>query len=220
MSEKPKDLDRQLVLLLEGARVDRVIDVGANQGQYAARLRRAGYGGPILSFEPQPEAHAALVRAASDDKAWEVAAPLALGASTGTAHLAVSAEDDMSSLRDQTAVLRRLSPSSAVQARIEVAMARLDRRLADEPGARLLVKLDVQGSEDAVLDGMAGLWPRVVAVQLELALTPLYHGEWRYLETCTRLESLGYRLALVLPGYFDGKVKRQLQIDGVFVRGA
>ncbi len=219
MSEKPKDLDRQLALLLVGAEVDRVLDVGANRGQYAQRLRRAGHEGPILSFEPQPAAHAALAAAAADDPAWQVAAPLALGATVGTALLEVSAEDDMSSLRPQTAALRRLSPSSAVVERLRVPLDRLDRVMARAPGARLFVKLDVQGGEDAVLDGMAGLWPRVVGVQLELALSVLYAGEWRYLATCQRLESLGYRLAMVLPGYFDGKARRQLQFDGIFLRG-
>ncbi len=218
MSEKPKDLDRQLVLLMEGAGIDRVIDVGANRGQYAARLRRAGHAGPILSFEPQPCAHAALLQAAADDGVWEIGPRLALGATDGTVTLEIAAEDDMSSLRPQTDALRRLSPSSAVVERVPVRQARLDALLAAEPGERLLVKLDVQGGEDAALDGMAALWPRVRAVQLELALSVLYAGEWRYLETCRRLESLGYRLALVLPGYFDGKVRRQLQFDGVFVR--
>ncbi|MFW5833584.1 MAG: FkbM family methyltransferase, partial [Pseudomonadota bacterium] len=70
MSEKPKDLDRQLVLLMTGAGIDRVIDVGANRGQYARRLRAAGWAGPILSFEPHPRVHEALLRAAAGDPAW------------------------------------------------------------------------------------------------------------------------------------------------------
>ena len=84
--------------------------------------------------------------------------------------------------------------------------------------SRLFVKIDVQGSEDAVLDGLGALWTDVVGLQLELALTRLYEDERGYLETCGRLESLGYRLAMVLPGYFDGKLARQLQFDGVFLR--
>ncbi|MFW5834202.1 MAG: FkbM family methyltransferase, partial [Pseudomonadota bacterium] len=165
-----------------------------------------------------PRVHEALLRAAAGDPAWQVAASMALGAAPGRAVLEVSAEDDMSSLRAQTEALARLSPSSAVVERLDVPLARLDDVLRAEEGERLLVKLDVQGSEDAVLDGMAGLWPRVRALQLELALSVLYAGERRYLETCQRLEGLGYRLALVLPGYFDGKAKRQLQFDGVFLK--
>ncbi len=220
MSEKPKDLDRQLVLALEGAAVDRVLDVGANVGQYARRLRAAGWRGDILSFEPLPAAHAVLQAAAAGDPAWGVAPAVAVGAAAGVGELERSRESDMSSLRPQTERLRQLSPSSAVAETLEVDVRRLDALVTPRAaGERLFLKIDVQGGEDAVLDGVGPLWARLVGIQLELALTRLYDGERGYLETCTRLESLGFHLALVLPGYFDGKARRQLQFDGVFLRG-
>ena len=54
---KLKDLDAQLAFTLHQQAIDAVIDVGANTGQYATRLRAAGWAGPILSFEPIPEVH-------------------------------------------------------------------------------------------------------------------------------------------------------------------
>jgi len=220
VSEKPSNLHRQLVLALEGAGVDRVLDVGANVGQYARRLRAHGWSGDILSFEPLPEAHAVLAEAARDDPRWAVAPPSAVGAAAGRATLHRSHESDMSSLRPQSAHLRALSPSSAVAATLEVTVRPLAELVTprDAP-ERLFLKIDVQGSEDAVLDGIGPLWGRLAGLQLELALTRLYEGERGYLDTCTRLESLGFHLALVLPGYFDGKAARQLQFDGVFLRG-
>ncbi|MEO1091773.1 MAG: FkbM family methyltransferase [Pseudomonadota bacterium] len=218
MSEKPRDLDRQLVLLICAAAVDLVVDVGANTGQYGRRLRRGGYTGRILSFEPQPAVCAALAEAVAADLAWTVAEPLALGRHPGRARFQVSAESDMSSLYPQTSTLVTLSPSSHIVEHIDVDVATLEERLSAVAGDRLFVKVDVQGGDEAVLDGLAGAWSRVVGVQLELALTKLYDGDVHYLAMCHRLEQLGYRLALVLPGYFDGKVKRQLQFDGVFVR--
>jgi len=219
VSEKPKALDRQLVLALEGAGVDRVLDVGANVGQYARRLRAAGWGGDILSFEPLPAAHAALEVAAAGDPAWEVAPAVAVGAAAGTGVLERSRESDMSSLRPQTERLRALSPSSAIAEALTVEVQPLAALVRPRSAAeRLFLKIDVQGGEDAVLDGVGPVWPRLVGIQLELALTRLYVGERGYLETCARLESLGFHLALVLPGYFDGKARRQLQFDGVFLR--
>ena len=76
---KLKDLDAQLVFTLERQAIDAVVDVGANRGQYAARLRGAGWRGPILSIEPVPELHRALAERAAADPAWEVAAPVAIG---------------------------------------------------------------------------------------------------------------------------------------------
>ena len=220
MSEKPKDLDRQLAVALAGAGVERVVDVGANVGQYARRLRAAGWAGRILSVEPLAGAHAELKAAAATDPHWEVAPPVAVGARAGRATLERSQESDMSSLCRQTDRLRTLSPSSAVAERLEVDVRPLATLVTPvSRRERLFVKLDVQGGEDAVLDGIGALWGHLVGIQLELALTRLYEGERSYLDVCARLESLGFHLALVLPGYFDGKVKRQLQFDGVFLRG-
>lgn len=217
---KARDLDTQLVLTLERQRIDAVIDVGANLGQYALRLRRAGWRGPILSIEPIPELHRRLVRQARADPSWEIAPAMAAGAEEGEALLSVSAESDMSSLLPQSALLRRISPSSAVTRRIAVPQRRLDALevLRDRPWRRLLVKIDVQGAEPQVLAGMAGLWERVAGVQLEMALLPLYDGERPWLELVASLATRGFTPHLFLPGYFASALGRQVQLDAVFYR--
>ena len=74
-----KDLDAQLAFTLQQQAVDAVIDVGANVGQFATRLRTAGWPGPILSLEPIPEIHRTLAERATTDPAWEVASATAIG---------------------------------------------------------------------------------------------------------------------------------------------
>jgi hypothetical protein len=54
---------------LQTLQIDCVVDVGANNGQYADLVRSIGYRGPIVSFEPIPElAKALTARSASDGK--------------------------------------------------------------------------------------------------------------------------------------------------------
>ena len=215
---KLKELDAQLVHTLERQAIDAVIDVGANLGQYARRLRAAGWTGPILSLEPIPEVHALLAAAAATDPGWEVASPLAAGDVDGEAVLEVSAEADMSSTLPQSALLRDISPSSAVTRRIVVPQRRLDGLLAERPWRRLFVKVDVQGAEPAVLAGLAGAWDRVVGLQLELALVPLYESERPWLEVVADLAQKGFTPYLVIPGYYARALGRQVQLDMVFYR--
>jgi FkbM family methyltransferase len=216
---KLKEPMRQIAAMLERAAVDAVIDVGANQGQYAMALRGGGWAGPILSIEPIAELQAILLRRASRDPFWRIAAPFAAGATDGKAVLEISRESDMSSLRRQSELLRRLSPSSAVRERREIAVRRLDR-LAEisTHWRRLFLKLDVQGAELEVLAGASELEPRIVGLQLEMALVPLYEGETDWRSVIDGLAAKGFGLYLLIPGYFDRKLGRLLQVDGVFLK--
>lgn len=216
---KLRDRWRQLALGLERFAVDAVIDVGANQGQFARALRDGGWQGPILSIEPLAELHDVLRRTMQGDAAWRLAPLMALGASDGTARIEVSAESDMSSLNAQSPLLQRLSPSSAVRERRQVPLRRLDGLEGIDPSwRRLFIKIDVQGAESAVLSGMEALWPRTVGLELEMALLPLYEGETDWRTMCDGLAEKGFELYLLVPGYFEKKLARQVQVDGVFFR--
>lgn len=217
---KSRDVHDQLVAALHRHEVDAVLDVGANSGQYGRRLRRHGWQGPIISFEPQADVHARLLRQARPDRSWIVAPPMALGAEDGVATLERSAESDMSSLLPQNPTLQKLSPSSAIIGRVEVPLRRLDGlpQLQDGRFARMLLKVDVQGSELDVLEGARGLLDRIVGIQLETALVPLYVGEHGFRSALERLEDLGFDLHLLIPGYYERKLGRQLQVDMVAFR--
>ena len=217
---KARDVHDQLVAALTIHEVDAVLDVGANAGQYGRRLRRHGWNGRIISFEPQADVHALLMRQATRDEEWVVAPPMALGASEGVAVMECSAESDMSSLLPQNETLQRISPSSRITGNIEVPLHRLDglSQLRDSSFHRMLLKIDVQGAELDVLDGVGGLIERIVGIQVETALVPLYVGEVGFKTVLNRLESLGFDLHLVIPGYFERKLGRQLQVDVVSFR--
>ncbi|MEO1020126.1 MAG: FkbM family methyltransferase [Pseudomonadota bacterium] len=217
--KKARDLDRQIVAALKANSIDLVVDVGANQGQYAQRLRRAGWAGPILSIEPLQDLNQHLSRRARSDAAWHIAPPLALGDRDGRARLMRSAESDMSSVLEQNALMQRVSPSSAIVGTVDVPLYRFETlELPVENDARLFLKLDVQGYEAAVLEGVGARWPSIHGLQLEMALVPVYQGEVLWREMVDRLAARGFEVTLVLPGYFEPKLARQLQCDGVFFR--
>jgi FkbM family methyltransferase len=217
---KAKSPPAQLVALLGHFRIACVLDVGANVGQYGSMLREWGYSGRIVSFEPQAAAHGALERRAAADPDWQVAPPMALGARAGQVELAVSAESDMSSVLPQGALLRQVSPSSAVVAKETVPLCRLDEVAGPylRPDERAFLKIDVQGYEAEVLAGAQALLDHLTGIQLEMSLVPLYEGERGFRDLLDDLGALGFEPWLFLPGYFERKLARQLQIDGVFMR--
>lgn len=216
----PREHWQRVASLLDHFGIDRVLDVGANSGQYAGYLRDAGWRGDIVSFEPIASVHAALVRNAARDPGWQAAPAMALGAEDGEAEITVSKESDMSSLLPMRPEILEVSPSTAAAGRERVTVRRLDSIFDDyvPKGARVFLKIDTQGSEAAVLDGAAESLGRITGLQIELSLIPLYEGEAAWRDIVDRLEAAGFELRFVLPGKFDRHLMRMLQFDGVFFR--
>ena len=212
----------QLVVarVLRDLNVDLVFDVGANTGQFAQRLRAAGYLGQIVSFEPLPDAHAALATASRFDSHWEVAPRAAIGAADGSIEVHVAGNSYSSSILPMEAAHVSAAPDSRYVGAVTVPLQRLDGAGAAwlDRARRPFLKIDTQGYESAVLDGAPQILARSVGVQLEMSLVPLYSGEVLYRQLIDRLDGLGFDLWCLEPGFADPATGRLLQVDGVFVR--
>jgi FkbM family methyltransferase len=215
----PYEEDMRRAKLLRSEAIDLVLDVGANVGQYAQRLRRAGYEQRIVSFEPLAAAFTELQQAAARDPLWE-SRRLALGDTDGSAEIHVAANSWSSSLLDLGQRHLASAPDSAYTGTETVPVARLDS-VWDElvrEGERVFLKLDVQGFEMHVLRGAEGHLERVAGVQAELALTSLYEGDTPWREVIDHLERRGFELAGLEPGFEDPETGRMLQADGILIR--
>ena len=218
---KPSHWDN-LVTILDFFGVSLVLDIGAHKGEYGSYLRRAGWTGRIVSFEPQSAVRPALEERAAADGNWQVATAMALGGEDGEIALNISAETDMSSALPLAESAMRFTPSSATVGRETVPLRRLAAVFGDyvRDDDTVFVKADTQGYESAVLDGAAPVMARIAGWQLELSIEPIYAGETDWRVMLDRMERLGYAAHLFIPGYFSRHIARQLQIDGVFMRRA
>jgi FkbM family methyltransferase len=204
--------------LISSERIDLVLDIGANVGQYAMRLRSGGFRGRIVSFEPYAQAYSQLERSASRDPLWE-AHRLALSDSDGEAELNVSGNSFSSSLLPMADRHLESAPGSAYVDTERVRTARLDEIWEEVVGAgRPWVKLDVQGFEMHVLRGMGERIGEVGVLETELSLVRLYEGAAPWRELADWLGERGFALAGVEPGFEDPASGRMLQFDGVFLR--
>jgi FkbM family methyltransferase len=207
--------------LLEALDVDGVLDVGANVGQYASQLREIGYRGPIVSFEPVEAAYRELARCAAADGRWS-ARHCALGAVTETRVIHVSRNLQSSSLLPMLASHVSAVADSAVERDETISVRRLDEMIDEvaPDSRRVFLKMDTQGYERAVVEGAAGCLGRIVAMQAEVSLVPLYAGESGLCEFISFAEQRGFELAGIEPGFADAASGRMLQVDCMFVRRA
>lgn len=212
--------EARLFALLNTHRIDTVIDVGANNGGYGQLLRRGGFAGTIVSFEPLEQEHAALTAAAANDTNWIVAPRMALGSENKTIEIHVAGNSASSSILPMHEAHAKAAPESRYVGVQQATMHRLDdvRIPALEAADRVLLKIDTQGYEMMVLQGATKLLERLVGVQLELSVTPLYEGQVLYLAMAQWLQARGFELWNAIPGFVDPQSARMLQFDGVFFR--
>lgn len=205
--------------LLNHYAVDRVIDVGANDGGFGSELRDLGFAGRLTSFEPLSEPFAALSRRARADRNWD-AHQIALGREAGNVVINVSGNSGLSSsVLPMLEAHSNAAPKSLYTGKQTVRQESLDSFFtADERPSRGFLKIDVQGYEGAVLDGARDLLAcgAIVGLQLELSLAPLYADALTYQEALSRAADLGFVLMGLDPVLADAESGRLLQADAVF----
>jgi FkbM family methyltransferase len=212
----------RLAAMLASQRIDLVLDVGANTGQFALALRAGGYRGRILSFEPLSAAHRELERVSGDDSKWAIAPRVAIGERETEIELHVAGNTYSSSILDMLDSHARAAPDSTYIGVERVRMARLDALALPELASidAAFLKIDTQGFEDRVLDGAPNVLARCRGVQLELSLVPLYAGQALHDELIARLRKDGFELWGMWPGLYAPDSGRMLQVDAVLFRGS
>jgi FkbM family methyltransferase len=189
---------RGLADFLASRKVDLVLDVGANVGQYAQALRARGYAGRIISFEPVRDVFRELESAAASDPLWEVR-NVALGAHPGVAAINVSTATEFSSFMPlTTAALRHNSEAEATRTE-EVEVQRLDDIFSALRAEAVFLKIDVQGFEEQVLAGAESCLRALAGVQLELPLEHMYSGDWDLQRALAYMAERGFTPSQVYP---------------------
>ena len=206
--------------LLLQQRIDLLLDVGANVGQFARERRAEGYRGEIVSFEPLPDAHARLAATAAQDPHWTVHPRAAVGAQPGQTEINIAGNSQSSSLLPMLSSHSDAAPQSAIIGRAATDVITLDSvfDLYDREGRRVFLKIDTQGFEKPVLDGAARWLDKVEGIQLEMSVVPLYDGQEPYPFFLQFLRERGFELWSLLPGFIDPVSGRMLQFDAIFVR--
>jgi FkbM family methyltransferase len=221
---KERDFALHLRALLDFLKVDCVLDVGANVGQYHDFLRdKVLYGGPIVSFEPVNQNVELLRERARADDTWYIEG-YALGARDGSLPINVMVSGQFSSFLQPDNSRMHDYDGLNVPCRIENVPVRtldlvvpaLRRRLGFE---RPYLKLDTQGFDMEVLQGARDTLGEMRALQTEASVIGIYKGMPGYMETIRHLNERGFDITGLYPVSRDRSL-RLVEFDCVMVNRA
>lgn len=203
--------------LMSSFKIDLVFDVGAHIGNYAKRIRNIGYLGRIVSFEPQSSAYERLSRKAKGDPFWETV-NIALGNYNGSVIINIAGNSASSSILEMLSTHVEAEPKSAYVMKEEATIRTIDSIMNDyyNEGERLLLKIDTQGYEKNIIDGAQCSLDRIVGIQLEASLVPLYRGEVLLAEMIQLMSKNGYIPMSLEPVFSHPKTGQLLQVDCMF----
>jgi FkbM family methyltransferase len=198
-----------------------VIDVGGNVGQFATVARQNFPQAQILSFEPLPQAGQKLRDLFAGDDRFQSFA-LALCDHGGTEAFHVTGADDSSSLLPVAARQVSEFPATRGVDTLSVATARLDDVLADHPlpDGPILLKVDTQGTELAVLRGGQDLLAKASYAIIEVSFVELYEGQDSAGDITTFLVERGWQLRAVYDVKTSVLTGEPIQADVLFERRA
>lgn len=217
-------MDLHLLKILDALAINCILDVGAHKGDFGCEVRRIGYRGRIVSFEPVAQNFEELSRTASADPLWRVF-PFALGERSEHADINVFGGSTLHSLLTPSAYGRSMFGDKLALRRTErIEVRRLDEVLGlcleGLPQPRMYLKLDTQGYDLAVVEGAGSSLDRMLALQTEVALRSIYQDMRNTLcNTIPELEKRGFGVTGLFPITRDKDDGLQIiELDCVMIR--
>lgn len=209
----------RLVQIMNKRNISLILDVGANKGQFATSIFKAGYTGRIISFEPLPDAWSLLCKAAATSPhKWQIAEPFAIDDCDGEVEIHVADNSASSSLLEQSTRMKEVAPFAKATKKILVKKMRLEDAVArfDLGTGGIFLKIDTQGSELGVLCGTDKLFDRLSLVLVEASIARLYKGQPAYFELDQFIREKGFSLIDIEPGFRSPLDLELLEYDALY----
>lgn len=180
--------------VLRGVQFGTVLDAGANRGQFAIAARYLWPKTEILCFEPVPAALEMLRKVA--DSIGATVYDFGLGAFQCEASMYVANHNDASSFLPIGQKQERLHGTALNHVERNVRVQPLSEVFTpDDHVGPILLKIDVQGTELALLEGASTILNKIDAVYVECSFQELYVGQALADEVVAFMSKAGFALA-------------------------
>lgn len=210
-----RDANSHLMRLFELLHINCVFDVGANMGQYAEYLRKIGYQGLIVSFEPVSQCYEYIKRL--ENEKWKIV-NVGLGKEAALVDINVAKKTVFSSfLEPNDYSVRRFHESASIERHEKVKVERLDdvinQLIQEIKEPCIFLKLDTQGYDLEVLKGANKSLQYIAGIQTEISCKAIYKGMPTHIESLTYLHNLGYEITNIFPLSHDKNDMSLLEFD-------
>jgi FkbM family methyltransferase len=213
-----------IVRVLSTLKINCVLDVGSYRGDFAKWLRRIGYAGLIISFEPVAANFEILEETSAEDAEWH-AHRMALGATKGKAEIRVFTGATFHSFLAPSDYGRARFPDKLQVERTELVPVErlddiLDQLVGDIEDPRIFLKVDTQGYDLEVIRGLGTKAGAISALQVEMAVTPIYDQVTNsFVDALSYLQQLGFQMSGMFPVSYSAQDNiRVVEFDCVMCR--
>lgn len=203
---------------LKDLEIRTVIDVGAHGGEFASAISAILPKARIYSFEPQEDCHQRLCARLFAHRSFRGFC-VALGDTKDEMRFYRSRFTKSSSLLPMSDLHKRAFPWSADNESVNVSVDRLDNYISElDISPPVLLKIDVQGYELAVLRGATKVLKLTKCIIVETSFKTLYHGQASFSQVYDMVSSEGFDYAGAMGQLTTPQDGAIVQADCLFVR--
>jgi len=206
--------------LIKQYKIDLILDVGANLGQFASDIRSAGYQNKIISFEPIYECYKHLTSIA--DSEWQVK-NFALGNKNSKERINISNKTVYSSILDVNKFGKsNFSDSIKVTGKQDIQVKKLDdiinKLINNLNKKKVFLKIDTQGYDNQVIRGALETLKHVQILQTEISCKGIYKDTPSVTERLDELFGIGFNIVGIFPISRDKNTMEILEFDCLLIR--
>lgn len=210
------ELSQRAKLLKGNCRVNKVVDIGANEGQFALDVSLAFSEAQFFCFEPLNDVFLRLSDNVCSNKKITLY-NVGLGSKNSVEYFNRNEYSPSSSILEMNDIHKDNFDFARSTTREQVIIKCLDDYWAEiKPDMQTLVKIDVQGYEDKVLDGGSIFLQDAGFILIEMSFRELYQGQKLYNDIYYRLMELGFEYIGCIDQLLSPVNSEILQADSLF----
>ena len=218
--KKSINIEDHLAYILSQLNINLVFDVGANIGQFGLLLRKNGYKGTIISFEPCSDSFEKLKKASHNDDNWKIF-KMALGDKKTQKEINIFNASDLNSFNEVSDLGKIRFDDNFKKIKTELIHLSTLNDFFEKNNLnekRIFLKMDTQGYDLNVFRGANKFYSSILGLMAEIPVQKIYNTNENYHETIEEYESNDFRITGIFPVSHNKKNHTVIEFDCVMVK--